>query len=64
MVSSRLMPVRGEKRGTRIKPASITTRTPSIVRLVSAIDVERTTFLVPGGDGAIAWSCCSAGRVP
>ena len=46
------MPVRGEKRGTRDRPASITTRTPSMVRLVSAIDVESTIFRRPDGIGA------------
>ncbi len=48
MVSSLVSPDRGSKRGTRSKPASITTRTPSIVKLVSAIEVASTIFLVPG----------------
>ena len=51
------MPVRGSKRGTRASPASTTTRTPSMVRLVSAIEVASTTLRRPGGAGAIAASC-------
>ena len=42
------MPVRGEKRGTRDSPLSTTTRTPSIVRLVSAMEVASTTLRSPG----------------
>jgi hypothetical protein len=34
----------------------MTTRTPSIVMLVSAMDVASTTFLVPGRAGAMAAS--------
>ena len=57
-VSSRVMPERGENFGTRIWPLSITMRTPSMVRLVSAIEVASTTLRRPGGDGAMArsWS--------
>jgi hypothetical protein len=58
------MPELGEKRGTRASPQSITTRTPSIVRLVSATDVESTTLRVPTGLGAIARSCSSSGIEP
>ena len=50
------MPERGEKRGTRIRPQSITIRTPSMVRLVSAIEVASTTLRRPGRrrrDGAV-----------
>ncbi len=46
------MPMRGEKRGTRIRPESTTTRMPSIVSDVSAIALESTTFRAPGGAGA------------
>ena len=41
-VSSRAMPVRGEKRGTRLNPQSTTIRTPRTVTLDSAIEVART----------------------
>ena len=58
------MPVRGEKRGRRIRPLSITSRTPSMVRLVSAIDVASTTLRRPDGAGAIARSCSAADRSP
>ena len=50
------MPERGTKRGTRIRPQSITMRTPSMVRLVSAIEVASTTLRRPAGerrDGAV-----------
>ena len=46
-VSRRVMPLPGSKRGTRARPASITTRTPSMVRLVSAMLVASTTLRVP-----------------
>ena len=64
MVSSVDMPVRGEKRDRRARPVSMTTRTPSIVRLVSAIEVDSTTLRRPGGDGAIARSCSPGASVP
>ncbi len=49
VVSRRVIPERGEKRGTRASPESTTIRTPSMVRLVSATDVASTTFRVPAG---------------
>ena len=48
------MPLFGSKRGTRARPASITTRTPSMVKLVSAMLVASTTLRRPGGDGSMA----------
>ena len=41
------MPDPGENFGTRAKPESTTTRTPSIVRLVSAMAVESNTLRRP-----------------
>ncbi len=60
-VSSRVMPLPGSKRGTRASPASITTRTPSMVRLVSAMLVASTTLRIPAGAGSMAarWSARS-----
>ncbi len=58
------MPERGEKRGRRIWPLSITMRTPSMVRLVSAIEVESTTLRRPGGEGSIARSWSAGERSP
>ena len=46
------MPERGEKRGRRIWPASTTMRTPSMVRLVSAMEVASTILRRPAGAGA------------
>ncbi len=63
-VSRRIMPERGEKRGTRDSPQSMTTRMPSIVRLVSAIDVASTIFRRPRGSGSIARSWASCGMEP
>ena len=61
-VSRRVMPQPGSKRGTRASPASITTRTPSMVRLVSAILVASTTLRSPLGAGSIAarWAARSS----
>ena len=64
MVSRCVIPERGSNLGTRAMPESTTAVTPSIVRLVSAIDVARTILRRPGGDGAIASSCSSAAIVP
>ena len=58
------MPVRGEKRGTRLKPLSTTTPTPSTVILVSAIDVASTILRFPKGSGKIAASWAACERVP
>ena len=57
-VSNRDNPSAGSNRGRRAKPASTTMRTPSIVKLVSAIEVANTTLRRPAGEGAIAasWS--------
>ncbi len=55
---------RGEKRGTRIRPLSITSRTPSMVRLVSAIEVASTTLRRPAGEGAMARSCSAGDKSP
>ena len=63
-VSSRPMPVLGSKRGTRDSPASTTIRIPSMVRLLSAIEVASTTLRRPAGAGRSAASCCSSGRSP
>ena len=56
--------MRGEKRGIRIIPPSITTRIPSIVSDVSAIDVASTTFRRRAGAGAIAASCALPSSIP
>ncbi|MNJ33036.1 hypothetical protein D3C77_277150 [compost metagenome] len=58
------MPVRGENSAVRRRPLSITTVTPSIVRLDSAIDVASTTLRLPVGAAAIARCCCCAGSAP
>jgi hypothetical protein len=55
-VSSLVSPTSGSYRGTRASPESITTRTPSMVSEVSAIEVASTTFRRPAGGGAIARS--------
>ena len=57
-------PVRAENRGTRDSPLSTTTRTPSIVRLVSAMDVARITLRRFRSSGRRARSCCSGVRLP
>lgn len=61
-VSRRVMPLPGSKRGTRARPASITTRTPSMVRLVSAMLVASTTLRVPRDAGSMAarWAARSS----
>ena len=64
MVSSLVSPLRGSKRGTRMSPASMTTRTPSMVKLVSAIEVARTILRRPEGAGRMACSCSSCGSSP
>lgn len=58
------MPVPASKRTVRAKPESMTTRTPSIVRLVSAMDVASTIFRTGAQTGAMAASCSAAGRSP
>ena len=54
----------GSKRGPRARPPSMTMRMPSMVRLVSAIEVASTTLRWPFGAGAIAASCAAGGRSP
>ena len=61
-VTSPVIPVPGEKRGTRIRPESMTVVMPSIVREVSAMDVARITFR--RALGAKTRSCSSFGRLP
>ena len=46
-------------RETLCKPVSITTRTPSMVRLVSAMVVASTTLRRPFGSGCMARDCSS-----
>ncbi|MNS93332.1 hypothetical protein D3C72_1274980 [compost metagenome] len=58
------MPLPGSKRGTRANPASITTRTPSMVKLVSAMLVASTTLRLPGGAGSIAARCAARSSSP
>ena len=58
------MPVPVSWRGAWARPPSTTTRTPSTVSDVSAMSVASTTRRRPGGDGARARSCSSAGRAP
>ena len=48
------MPVAGSNTASRDRPASTTTRTPSMVRLVSAMAVAGTTLRRPGGAGSMA----------
>ena len=57
-------PGAGVERGRAGQPPSTTTRTPSTVRLVSAMSVASTTWRRPGGAGASAASCSPAGRAP
>src|SRR5690606_15911524 len=52
-VCRRVMPDTGSKAGSRHRPESITTRTPSMVRLVSAMGVANTTLRRPGGAGTL-----------
>jgi hypothetical protein len=54
----------GSKRGTRERPPSITTRTPSMVSEVSAIEVASTILRRSGGEGARAWSCAARSIAP
>ncbi len=58
------MPLTGSKRGTRMRPASTTTRIPSMVRLVSAMEVASTTLRRPGGAGSMARSWAALSRSP
>ena len=64
MVSSRVRPMSGSKRGTLAMPESTTMRTPSMVSEVSAIDVASTTLRRPLGAGAMARSCTAASSAP
>ena len=62
-VSSRVRPRSGSKSGTRMKPQSMTTRTPSMVSEVSAIEVASTILRRPGArrrDGAVLRARSSA----
>ena len=63
-VSRRVRPLDGSNRGTRARPQSITTRTPWMVRLVSAMEVASTTLRRPGGAGAMARACSAKSRAP
>ncbi len=58
------MPVEGSNIERRTSPESTTTRTPWMVRLVSAMLVARTTLRVPGEDGASAASWSSGASSP
>ncbi|MNN21556.1 hypothetical protein D3C81_1348830 [compost metagenome] len=58
------MQVRGENNDVRRRPLSITTVTPSTVRLDSAIDVASTTLRRPAGAGSIARRCSACGSAP
>ena len=60
----RLSPLRASWRGRRTSPPSTTIRTPSTVRLDSAMSVASTTRRRPAGDGARARSCSSGRRLP
>ncbi len=63
-VTRRLRPVAGSVRATRASPPSTTTRTPSMVRLVSAMFVASTTFRRPSGSGRRARRCSCGERSP
>ncbi len=63
-VSSRVTPTSGSKRGTRARPLSMTTRTPSMVIDVSAIEVASTTLRMPLGAGSSARSCAFMSIAP
>ena len=58
------MPLRGSNLGTRSRPLSTTTLTPSMVRLVSATFVANTIFREPLGAGSIAARCAFRSRSP
>ena len=58
------MPVPGSNTLRRSRPESTTARTPSIVRLVSAMLVARTTLRLPARAGSSAASCSAAGSSP
>ena len=64
VVSRRVMAGADIERGTLEKPESITARTPSMVRLVSAMDVASTTFRAPSGEGRMASSWARLGNRP
>ncbi len=63
-MTRRVRPLRASYRGLRARPASTTTRTPSTVRLVSAMSVASTTRRRPGALGCNAASCSAAVRAP
>ena len=63
-VTSRVRPLAGSKRASRARPQSTTSRTPSMVSEVSAMDVASTTLRCPAGAGAMAASCSRAERLP
>ena len=63
-VTSRVRPLAGSKRASRARPLSTTSRTPSMVSEVSAMDVASTTLRCPAGAGAMAASCSLAERFP
>ena len=62
--SRRAMPVRGEKRGTRLSPLSTTMRTPRTVTLDPRSVVASTIFRSPSSQAPMAWSCASGGIPP
>ena len=63
-VSRRVVPVRGSKRASRLQPASMTTRTPSSVRDVSAIALATTMRRRPSSSGRSAKRCCAPSTLP
>ena len=63
-VSSRLSPLPGSKTIFRHRPLSTTTRTPSMVRDVSAMGVASTTLRFPGRLGAMAAFCSALDSMP
>ncbi len=56
--------MRASKRGSRARPLSTTTRTPSTVSEVSAMSVDSTTRRRPDRDGANAASCSASDSAP
>ncbi len=63
-VTSRVNPVRASKRATRSWALSMTSRIPSMVKLVSAMLVASTTLRDPSGAGRIALRCSLRGSAP
>ena len=63
-VTSPSMPLWGSKRERRLRPLSITSRTPASVRELSAIEVASTTLPSGVWAGAMAWLWAARGRLP